>query len=242
MQASIQALLEVQDKDTRVHKLREIIASVPSERERIENELSGTEDLVEAAKQGFMAVEARIKEVELDIEQAQNKMIDFQQKTAAVKKNEEYKALLSEIETCKQNIGKHEDRQLEIWEELEAAKENRRKADAALAAAKTRIEAALQDLDVRQQNCSAQIDKVMEERATSAQSVDQELLGRYERLVGRAAKKGAFRKSLVPLQGSNCGGCFLQVTPQTMNRVKKNQLVPCEQCGALLYFTTGSGE
>ena len=72
----------------------------------------------------------------------------------------------------------------------------------------------------------------MEEgRAKLAGGIDEDLLGRYERLF---ASKGDV--AVVPVEHEVCMGCHMKITTQTAVRVKgEREIVGCEQCARILY-------
>ena len=232
----IEKLLEVQDKDIRIFNLRKQIASVPAEKKKIMNVKTSAEADFEKSKKVVMELEKKIKSVDIEIATQKEKIRNLQTKSADIKKNDEYKAMLNEVELFNKKIKEFEDTQLEYWEELEAAKLNSDKGKKALEAAKARIETTVKDLEIRNSNCSDKIKKITEERALITKDVPKDLLNNYERIVKNHANSKVFRKALVSLQNDNCGGCFLKVTPQIKNKVRKVQIVACEQCGALLYY------
>ncbi len=235
MDSTVEKLLEIQDKDIRVFNLRKQIESVPVEKEKIKRMLAEAEENVAASKDKVLNVEKNINAVEIEIAAHQDKIKELQNKSTAIKKNEEYRALLNEIETHNKKIKGFEEVQLQYWEELEAAKEQRKKDSDTLAAAGARVDSALNDIDVRDRNCQSQIDKVMADRAKFAESIPEELLGKYTRIIATPTKSGTFRTGIVPVQNNNCGRCFLKVTPQIKASVRSNIIVACENCGVFLY-------
>ena len=69
------------------------------------------------------------------------------------------------------------------------------------------------------------------ERTELAGKIDEDLLGRFERLF---ASKGD--AAIVALEHEVCTGCHMKVTTQTAHRVKNGkEIVNCEQCGRILY-------
>ena len=232
----IEKLLEVQDRDIRIFNLRKQIDSVPKEKEKIMNVLKSVETDYEREKKEVLELESKIKNVEIEISACKDKIRKLQTKSAEIKKNDEYKAFLSEIDQISKKISEFEDTQLELWEELEAAKSKLKKGIKSLEAAKSRTDSAVKDFEIRNINCSKQIEKVSEERALLAKDIPPEVLRTFERIINIHSNSKTFRKGLVPLQNENCGGCFIKVTPQIKNVVRKGQIATCEQCGAMLFY------
>jgi len=229
-------LLELQDKDLRIFNLKKQVISVPTEKERVRHELQVSEDRLETVKSGVMDLESKIKQIEMDISDDNDRKVKFQQKSVEVRKNIEYRALMNEIERCDKDITAAEDKQIAMWEELEKIKEIFAAAKKEFDAGHVRIDAAIKDLDVREKNCQTQVEKMTAERDELTTGVEAELLTHYDRLIARSKLPDGFSKAVVSIQNTNCGGCFLTMTPQVVNRVKKDELINCENCGVFLYY------
>jgi len=69
------------------------------------------------------------------------------------------------------------------------------------------------------------------ERSELAGKIDEDVLGRFERLFN---SKGD--AAVVALEHEVCTGCHMKVTTQTAHRVKAGkEIVSCENCGRILY-------
>jgi hypothetical protein len=236
MDEGIKHLIELQDCDQRIHKLRSQIESVPREKKQIQDELSGTEVKVEAAKASIREIDLKVKSLESDIGAVRERIANIRIKQLDVKKNEEYRALLKEIENCEAKISGIEDQEIEYWEEREAANERLAESNKALTASNGRIDSALSDLETRRKGCEFQIGKLQGKREEHIEKVLPELRVQYERLCEIKRRRGtSFSPSVVPLNDENCGGCHMKVTPQVRTRVRANKVVPCENCSALLH-------
>lgn len=236
MQETITRLLELQDKDLRLANLQKQVRSVPAEQAKVEAELAADEQLWEAAKAGVQAVEKQMKSLEMEGGSAQAKRVDLLGKSAQIKKNEEYKAMLHEVEQVQKNIAGIDDQQLALMEKLEAAKAVRAKVEKERALVKARIDAARADLQTRASNCQAQLDKVKAERDAIAALVPPDALRLYSRLMAKSISTGKFRNAVGPLLKDTCGSCHLKTTPAVRQNVLRGQLANCEHCGVILYI------
>jgi predicted nucleic acid-binding Zn-ribbon protein len=93
------------------------------------------------------------------------------------------------------------------------------------------------DLDTRLGNATAQIDKLLAERAPCLVGVPAEAIRRYDRLRASPARiNSADRRALVAVRdGVCCDRCRMNLTAQTRMNVRKGQPVACENCGTMLY-------
>ena len=235
MDKAIEQLLEIQDKDIKIFSLKKQIRSIPEEKEKIKQLLVSAEESTKMAKDEVLSIEKKIKDVEIEISSLKEKMRNLLSKSAEIKKNDEYRALLKEVDQFNKVISGHEDNQLELWEQLEASKAKRKKVEKSFDDTKVRINGAVKDLDVRNENCKKQIEKVQENRSAFSEDIPKDVFSIYQRLIARSAPGKLFQKGVVPLQVENCGGCFLRVTPHMKALLKKQNFAQCENCGVLLY-------
>ena len=232
MEKWIDDLLVLQSTDLRIKKMRVRLADIPSDRLRISEQIEHAKTDFAHVKEDFLQAEKEIKQVESEIAGVNEKIRSVQNQSLSVKKNEEYKALLHEIEMQKGRIGEFETKELLAMEKLDAA--NKRKADVqkGVERAEKSTKEGLAELDELERNLKAQIAKSEAERAVLAKPIDTFTLSIYDRLLSRGS--GA---PFVQVHNDNCGNCHLKLTPQTITDAKKGVVTVCENCGHLLYST-----
>ena len=150
---SIRQLLEIQDRDQRLAKLEAQLRAVPVEKKRAETELLAGEQGLATVRDQIRTAEKIVKSVELDIETVRIRMRDFQSKSAMIKSNDEYKAALHQIETCRLQVVGLEDKQLVAMGDLEKAKYTLEQENHKLEATRQRVKSAVEDLETRARNC-----------------------------------------------------------------------------------------
>ncbi|MFA4945398.1 MAG: hypothetical protein WC789_11940 [Lentisphaeria bacterium] len=235
MQEWKQALLTLQERDLRLAKIAAQLRAVPVEKAQVEAQRQQADQAVTAARDGVRTAEKAIKALELDAETLKARMRDFQSKSAMIKNNEEYKAALHQIETCKGQVSELEDRELRAMEALEAAKGVLAVAEKDAAAERERAVRQLADLDLRARNCQAEAEKMKAARPALVQAVPPAVFARYERLHTSRGGQNPNYRAFVPVRNGICGGCNMSVTAQERNDAIKGQLVACATCGCLLY-------
>jgi predicted nucleic acid-binding Zn-ribbon protein len=225
-------LLRLQELDLKIEACRAREVQIPKQKEkfeihrkRLDNELEDREKLVKG-----LSVEQR--EVQTDIEVKQTQIAKYQQQLLAVKKNEEYQALLHEIDLTKKQIGLKEERVIGLMVEMDEAK-------ARLEEDRQRIQAELKDIEDQCAAIDAELleaqnerERLEAERLPVIKLIEPGLLNRYNRI--RQSKKTG--PAVVPLRGEVCSGCHMRVTPQIVNEVMAgNKIHACHHCGRLLY-------
>jgi predicted nucleic acid-binding Zn-ribbon protein len=230
MLSEIKTLLIIQDRDTRLRRLRDDLLRLPEEAQRAKSRVAVEEAALQAAKAAANENEMAMHKRQLDIETRRTTIGRLKTQQFETRKNDEYTALGHEIERYAAEISKMEDEELVMMEKGEALKAAAAAAASALAATKVRVQAELTQMKERHVALTAQEAEVKAERATLADGVDEAMLSLYARLFEKKAP------AVVPLEHGICGGCHMKVTPTTMTQVKGEKgLAYCENCGRMLY-------
>ena len=229
----IEKLLVLQDRDRNLLRSQAELASIEPQRERAKSRASASQQALDAAKLKAKQVESDKKKLELDVQAQEEKIAKYSQQQLQTKKNEEYRALAHEIDTCKGNIAKLEDKILELMEQADAATREVAAATKVAAQAKKDVDAEVAELGKREENFKSKLAELQSNRAELAAAVEEGALLRYERLL-----KSKGENVIVGIQHSACGGCHMRVPQQVMVACRaESEINACPHCGRILYFT-----
>jgi predicted nucleic acid-binding Zn-ribbon protein len=233
MQQIIKKLLILQDRDRRILHIRDQLARMQPERQSFQGRAAATQASLEAIKTKAKQVETDRKKLELEAESKKLQIERYTLQQFQTKKNEEYRALAHEIDTCKESIAQLEDRQLELMEQAETLQ---REAGAATRQAEdTRklAEGQLRELAAREQSLGNELAALESNRNQLTAEIDERALRQYERLL---RNKGD--NVVVGIQHGVCGGCHMRFPVQLMVSCQAaKELVTCPNCGRILYYT-----
>src|ERR1044071_3303643 len=109
MLPDVERFIELQKADGHIRRLTEEIAALPRRVAVIEEKLAGTKGQLEAAKAAVKADEGNRRKYETAIQDLQGKISKYRDQSLAVKTNDQYKALLHEMQFAEQHIRRHED-------------------------------------------------------------------------------------------------------------------------------------
>lgn len=233
MQKEIEQLLVLQDRDQKIRALKQAQNSLPAERGDLEQQLASSRAQLDAARQKAQTVELEKKKLEVEAQAKRDSVAKFKTQQFQTRKNEEFQALSNEIKRFEDDIRRIEDRELELMEEAERMKQMTSAAEKGFAQEKTRIETQLGHLQEKTAAMAAQLAELEAGRGALAGAVDEDLLDTYDRLF--RSKHGL---AVVALEHEVCTGCHMKITAQTAVRVKgERDIVSCEQCGRLLFFS-----
>jgi len=229
----IEKLLILQDRDKQIRRVRAELAHIEPERQMLKTKANGAQSALDKAKLRVKELESRRKDLELEV-QSQKALIErYANQQLQTRKNEEYRALAHEIETCKGKIFKIEDQEIELMEQGEAAQKEVGNATRLSADAKKLMDDQLAQLGTREENLKSELSELESNRGEMAAAVDDGARGRYERLI-----KSKGENVVVGVQHGVCGGCHMRLPAQILVTCQAQQeLVSCTNCGRILYYT-----
>jgi len=225
-------LLELQELDARISTCRAREVEIPKQkhkfdiqRERLKAELTEREQLLKD-------LELEQRTCEGDIEQRKEQVGVYQGQLNLVKKNEEYQALLHEIDQVQKAIGVREERILAIMMEMEDATARLEEDRKRIKEETDEIDRECAEIDAELAEAVKQREVLVVERQPLVDGVGNEHLTRYTRL----RRKFATGLVVVPLREEVCTGCNMHVRPQIVNEVLEGAKIhSCQHCGRLIY-------
>lgn len=226
-------LLDLQDRDTTIARLRRKRSTLP---ERKELDALGAE--ATAAKTGFMeaqreldAQNAELERVESDVQLVRQRRARDEQLIATSTSAKEAQALQNELDALARRLNALEDRELEIMEAQERAQRSFDDASSTLGDVDERRAAIQAKIDDAERRLDRDIASNSEERAGLAAELQRDLLGLYEELRGRIGI-GAAR-----LRGGVSEASNMALTPAEISAIRQtaaDELAFCPGTGAIL--------
>jgi predicted nucleic acid-binding Zn-ribbon protein len=230
-EVALKNLLKLQELDLEIEKCLEREKEIPKRKTKLEVQIQRLRAELEERHKKLKDLQLEQRTLEKDIEQVQNQIQKYQQQLLSVKKNEEYQALLHEIETLKKQISLKEERIISLMMEIDEAK-------VSLAEDEKRIQNEIKGIEKEFSVIDEELAKAVRvrkekeaQRSPQAALVEPDLLAQYERF--RSRKKSAL--GVVPLRGEHCSGCNMAVPPQLVNEVLAGKVRACNHCGRILY-------
>lgn len=231
MLPDIENLLKLQDADKEIRRLRDEVAELPKRVAAIEQKLAGTKAQLEKAQAAIKADEAARRKYDTAISDLRGKISKYRDQSLDVKTNDQYKALLHEIQFAEKEIAANEDRILELMVNADTRDKEVKTAQAELKAEAAEIE---QEKEQARQR-TAEDEKLLAEwngkRDQLRSGIREDLLRHYERV-------SKFRGSgISEVRNQKCMACQVMLRPQTYNDVRSgNETVVCDSCQRILYF------
>ncbi|HVR24299.1 MAG TPA: C4-type zinc ribbon domain-containing protein [Candidatus Polarisedimenticolia bacterium] len=231
MLPEIENLLHLQDADKAIRRLQDEIAELPKRVAAIEHKLADTKLQLEKAQAAVKADEAARRKHDTAIADLRGKISKYRDQSLDVKTNDQYKALLHEIQFAEKEIAATEDKILELMVNADARDKEVKAAQAELKEEAAEIEK--QKVEARQRTAEdeKQLTEWRGKRDQMRAGVNEDLLRHYERV-------SKFRGSgISEVRDHKCMACQVMLRPQIYNDVRTGQqTVVCDSCQRILYF------
>lgn len=228
----IKKLVELQRLDGEIYSLKKEKSQKPLVLEQLKQQFESKKIGLKALEDKSKAVLLDRRQKELTLKGKEDDVGKVNAQLSQIKTNKEYTAKIHEIENIKADKSILEEKILISFDESD-------KVNAEIEKEKKNVFAEEQVFIAKEGEVKEEI-KVIEDRITVLESqrkqiipaIDKTHLSRYERIL---ENKGGL--AIVAVQGNTCGGCFMNVTQQTINAIKMHdQFIECEICSRILYL------
>jgi uncharacterized protein len=235
MNADLQRLIELEKIDKEALRLTEEVASLPRRVAAIEAKLAEHKAAVEQAKARVKGNEASRRQNEADIKGFQEKIAKYRSQSSSVKTNDEYRALMHEVEFAEKQIIACEDKILELMIGLENDEKALKVAEAELKTEAADVEKEKAEARVRTAEDEKLLAGLKGKRDELRAGVDYSALAHYDRVMRQR------KSALAEARDQKCMACFVMVRPQIWQEIRTNeQIITCNSCGRILYFDPAS--
>jgi predicted nucleic acid-binding Zn-ribbon protein len=229
----IEKLLIVQDRDVAFQKIEQELTRIPQEREALESNITAEQKNIEAASQALKEKEVARNELDSEVKAKEAAIARFRTQQVEVKKNDEYRALTSQIRQSEQEIADLEERQIVLMLEIDETRIDVNSQKDEIEVRITEQKKLIDQLNEREKNLqiSAQEAKAALEAARG--EVSESHLSHYDR-VKKLAKRPPY---VAKIQDHKCGGCHLRVSNDVSSGTHgSGELSFCDQCARIVYL------
>jgi len=192
---------------------------------------------LEEAKGRLERLKENLKDLELERRTKEKEIVELGEKVGEkkgrlfqAKSNEEYSALIKEIEALKERISRLEDEVLLLLDRMEEVKGQEERAQREV----QEKEAALEAARVRAREKLQEMEKTLEERKKEREDLVGRINRRTYQIYERVKKNRGY--AVVRAEKYTCLGCHMEIPPQLFVEVKKGQeIVQCPFCSRILH-------
>lgn len=229
-------LLTVQEHDSAIDRLRVRRERLPeraelAEREGeaadLERQLTG----IVSERDGVATEEKRLDDQRSALEE-RTSQVEADLYSGATSSPRELQAMQAEIEQFRRQLSTLEDRELDAMEHRERLDGEVARLEEGLRGARSEIDRLRTAIEDQEREIDGAIGEERSAREAKASALPSDLLELYEKVRSNNRGVGA-----APLVSGTCQACHLALPTVELDRIKKlapDELVRCEQCGAIL--------
>lgn len=232
MNPDVKNLIELQEMDLEVTKLRAELVRYDKSRESCFVELKRFDEKVEILKVEILQVQKKVREDDRQMALWRDSLGKFLAQQSQVKTQREYDTLTHEMSETEEKISKIEEEGLAYLEEEEKLETRYEALEKELAERREESDIEIARITERQADRKKLIESIAEHREEIRALLDPEHYHRYERLQEQVPGT-----AIVPVQDGNCGGCFMRLIAHRIQVSGRGEgeLVKCTSCHRFLY-------
>ena len=232
MHPDVKQLLQVQQVDQKIARLRRQADSIPRERSQRQTKLDSLKKTAAEQSAAKIASDLRQRDLDLSIKQADSEIKNLEGKLGLIKNNAEYQAILFQIEAVKKERDAYEEETLLLLDKSGPLEESLRAAEAAVAADQAVFDEFVAKADALIGAQEAEISSVSAGRDELLDGIQVELVEEYARLF-----EVRENLAIVAAEAQYCQGCYTQFTVNDLARLQGGKsIVRCSSCQRILYL------
>ncbi|MBI5150159.1 MAG: hypothetical protein HZA28_05250 [Candidatus Omnitrophica bacterium] len=228
----VKRLVDLQKLDGEIYRFKVELIEKPALIEELRKKFEASKSHLLKLEEKLKGVQLKRKELELDLKAKEDNIIKANGQLSQIKTNKEYQAKLTEIASIKADKSIIEEKILLSYDETDTVQAEVAKEEIVVDGAEKQYLTQKKQVEEEMMLIQDRVKVLDSQRKQLLPGVDKVSLQRYEKVL--AHKNGL---AIVPVKDSSCGGCYMNVNPQTINAIKMHdQFVVCEICQRILYI------
>ncbi len=233
MSEDLTILYEVQQADLEIAHRREALSSLESGAE-LESAIGAIGAELTALREQRRAAEKEYLDRELELKTLEEKKAKFEAQLygGTIRNPRQLSDLQGEVGMLTREIGKLEDRMLELMETLETGRSEIGARESRLKEMQAELDQVRAKYEKTGSRLRSEIADLEAQRRERAVAVSGQLLKRYEHIRARQGNIG-----LVKVAGDTCPGCRIGLPSETVKALRAGRAnLTCDNCGRLLFW------
>lgn len=232
MEDILGTLVEIQKLDDEIKYTHLRIKEIPLTRATLEDEIEKAQANALGKQTRMHDLKKDYKMKEGDLAENETKINKLNQQTFAVKTNEEYRAIINEIDYLRQENKRIEDEMMNLLEEEEKLKNTIDKTDSETKEFVDKRTSEMNELKKSEEELTEKYEHLQmtfREYFSKLPSDVKELYNKIKKVRG---------KVVCLIADETCTGCYANLTPQFLNELKRGkEILLCDNCGRILVYT-----
>ncbi len=228
----LEVLKRLQLLRNKINELTEYKEYRKNEIQKEKNQIESKKAFSEQKHKELLSTQKEIDKKDLDLKTEEEQINKLNGQLNLIKTNREYSAFRSEIGCKEADKTLIEDDILDLMLKLEVINKEYKELIEGIKYDEKRLNEFMKDVDKDIEKTNDEIEKLQSDQEKYLNLLDEDTLYQYKRL---SNIKGG--KAIVEVVDKVCGGCFMNITPQTLNSLMGGkELVICSNCGRILFL------
>lgn len=228
----VRKLVELQKIDAEIYGFKRELEEKPPYLAKIKEEFESKKTKLKTLEDKYKSAQVVRNSFEVDLKTQDDAIAKANSQLSQLKTNKEYSAKMLEIENIKADKSIIEEKILLSYDETDALKVSMDKEKQSIVEYEKNYLQEKKSIEDGMREIEERIKALDVQRIHVTPGIEKFHLDRYQKIL--VNKHGL---ALVPVQGSVCGGCFMNVPAQVVNEIKMHdQLIYCEICARILYL------
>ncbi len=230
----IEKLLALQAREQKVRRLEQLLQTIPIDMKRLQAAIEGEEKALADSKARLRKMEVSRNNLDNRVGVAQEQILRYKHQQLQVKKNEEYQALIHEIEGLEKKILDWEEEEIGLMLEIDSETEIYKEQEASSVSSTELIRGKIDTLENRRADLKNRLADAVLRLQSADRGIDPAYLKAYRPMAAHMKLP-----VVVGLEMQKCLGCHLRVSNEILEKARKGvALTTCHNCGRLVYFAS----
>jgi len=227
----LKALIRLQEIEFEIREISGKVEAAPDEIEKLKSQMELERHIVETVEASIKQSNSQRVLLEKEVEENKLKLSNYKTRLMEVKTNNEYQAMLHEIDYVEKRIAEKEDEILEVMLQVDQLNDQLGQAKKEYSQIEQNLKKQQSEVQSFVEESEFQLSDLKREYEDLQSEIPIEFLDRYRRI---AAARGG--KALAPVIDNCCEGCHVRLRPQLFAEiVAGRQIILCENCNRILY-------
>ena len=232
MIADLDKLIELQQTDTNLRRLKDSVETSETRRAEIEQEFEQHAFSIREIQNRRDSMHAKRADLEKQIAENKIYLERADRNLKHAQNSKEYETAMRETDALQKAIAAFETQIVEAMETVEAVDKEIEERSDEIATLDSKLEEALKEHDAKIAKDKTEYAKLARGRETVFVTLPAQLASVYNRMAQRSRDGIAVAEVI----NGSCSACYMSLRPQIMLEVKRgDQIITCESCTRIMY-------
>ena len=234
----IRQLAALHRVDDGIHAVQLELEAAPREVQELEKSFAAQDSQRSWIQDKIKHLQDQQRRLNYDIKDEEARLSSSRNKLMQVENDQEYQAVMREIDIMKRQNQTREEELTALREELAKQEENLKSQETSWEASKNELEMQKSGLQKRLDACKEKLAGLEAQRRDVGGSIEPPILKRYEFIRDRLR-----HPVIVPVDDGICSGCHMMLPPQTFVELQRgSSILSCPSCQRLIFWSANIPE